>query len=763
MSVSLTYNPNITAEVARRRAEGLDLGDARKLAEHEDRERNLGVSHTQNLARLALNWDGSKATTAKVGLLGDTTTLYCNNCYFFLNAAVTMNLKVCAIWSTGLGGYTYYYDPSVPAANTYGVYYASSCSTAAGNAGCVQTSDAQARAATDCAPSPGGLGTRSPSIFNLGMSIEAYFSGSAGFNFEIKSDGIAAAKTYPSTCTKAASNGDSFAEGLKASGSKCLASSLPAPFDNPVTLPTITVSVAAVPVQLDTEILLKGAGYVEATMPNFKLSFGASAAVACKLGGKVSFTEIPSNYIPVLDTVIYKDFTATYSTLPFVLSGFDKSALATDITFTPQTTLKVWKAIPIYTSPIYQMKYSLTTGSSARRLGYSLSAFRNLQTCSSGLNSAAAVKGAIGVALGPVKTFDAVKAVTAGIIDLDTKTSTPGVSGFNVDLIPFTILADPSSNALAATGALSSDATSKCVTVGQSVSTGGSTSAGGGGGGGGGGFGAPASDNGAPLALGLALGLGLVAPLLVVGFILYFRYEEGQRGEGKSAPGAHDPARAVPRAEAGDGGATSRRGRASPPLPGAFPGDPEGPMENPTWRASGRAPNLDRTEIPAPRRAASSPARRQPAEARGAPSVAAVAAELREAAARLTEAAIARRETASPSRRRSHAEQDASVRELERRAHTVRELREHVKDLEVATEDLEIGIEEEMGALGARLDELRAQRPPVGVARESEPRGGGAWRHAAPRSASPSRRQRARDAPVSPIVRLAMLEQGWRR
>jgi hypothetical protein len=484
MSVSLTYNPNITAEVARRRAEGLDLGDARELAEHEDRERTLGVSKTETLARLALNWDGSKATTAKVGLLGDTTTLYCNNCYFYLNAAVTMNLKVCAIWQSG--GTTYYYDPSVPATQTKGVYYASgACASGPEHAGCKTTSDTAARAATDCKPiADGGLGTSTPGMFNLGMSIEAFFEGSAGFNFEIKSDGIAAAKAYPSTCTKAASNSDSFTEGLKASGSKCSASSLPAPFDKPVTLPTITVSVAAVPVQLDTEIMLKGAGYVEASMPNFKLSFGASAAVTCKLGGRVQFKEIPLSYIPELDTALYKDFTATYSKLPFVLSGFDNSALATDITFTPITTLKVWKAIPIYTSPIYQMKYSLTTGSSARRLGYSLPAFRNLQTCSSGLNSAAVVKGGIGVALGTVKTFDAVKAVTAGVIDLNTKT---GVSSFDVDLISAKTLADPSSNALAATGALSSDAASKCVTVGQSVSTGGNIPASGGGGASGGG------------------------------------------------------------------------------------------------------------------------------------------------------------------------------------------------------------------------------------------------------------------------------------
>ena len=69
LSMKLVYNPNITAEVARRRAEGRDLGDERRLAEHEEHERRLGISFNQQLTNFRVNYDGSKATTPKIGLL----------------------------------------------------------------------------------------------------------------------------------------------------------------------------------------------------------------------------------------------------------------------------------------------------------------------------------------------------------------------------------------------------------------------------------------------------------------------------------------------------------------------------------------------------------------------------------------------------------------------------------------------------------------------------------------------------------------------
>jgi hypothetical protein len=481
MSMKLTYNPNITAEVARRRAAGMDLGDERRLAEHEERERRLGASVTKSLADFALNWDpaSQKAVTEKVGLV-DTTTLYCNNCYFYLNAAVTVNLKVCAI-SKASG--TSYYDTSVPPSQTKGVYSVSSgtCPTGAADAGC-KTSAALALAATDCKPaSEGGLGTSEAptSLFNLGMTVEAYFQGSVGFNFEVKSDGISAAKGFPSACSKSASG-------------SCTPTSLPAPFDKPVVIPTITVTVGAIPVELDPEITLKGAGYVDAIMPNFKLSFGASASVAAKLGGSVSFKEIPSSYVPSLTQIVHKDFSAAYNTLPFSLSGFTTAALATDFTFTPYVLLKVWKTFPVTASPIYQLKYSLAA-QTARRLGYSLAALRELSTCASGTaSSSASVAGSLGVTIGPVRTFDIVKKATGGSVDLSAIT---GASSFDKELIPLTTLASPASTKIDASGALSATAAGTCASVNTPIYAAGSVS--------GGASSAAAAGNSVALGLGL--------------------------------------------------------------------------------------------------------------------------------------------------------------------------------------------------------------------------------------------------------------------
>jgi hypothetical protein len=478
MSMKLVFNPNITAEVARRRAAGMDLGDAQRLAEHEERGRRLPISFSQQLANFRVNWDGTKATTNKIGLLGasDTTSLYCNNCYFYLTAAVNLNLKVCAIiGSTPGASYTYYYDANVPVTQTYGHYTSSSCRTDDANKGCSSTGgDAAAKARTDCkSVADGGLGTPTPLTFDFGMSVEAFFEGSAGFNFEIKSDGISAAKGFPTTCT----SGDSYA---------CEAQTLPAPLNAPVVISTITVPVAGIPVTIDPTIQLKAAGWVNAQMPQFRLSFGASASVTAKLGGKVTFSKIG-----VTPTIVpYGTFTPQYSVLPFTMSGFTDAALSTDVMIVPVTKLTVWKLVPFVVEPKYQYKYNLAA-KTARRLGYGAAA-RELQTCASGqAKSSAGVKGALGVTLEAVRTFAAVKAVTN--VDLNAH---PVLSSFNAELLPFTPIVNPANNEIAVTGALSTTAAGTCVKVGDTVSTGGSTSAGGGGGGGGGGASATSTSTG---------------------------------------------------------------------------------------------------------------------------------------------------------------------------------------------------------------------------------------------------------------------------
>ena len=414
MAASLVFNPNVTAEVARRRAEGREVG----------LERHLGVSYTKPLASFAVNWDASSqaAATPKLGIV-DTTSLYCNNCYFYLNAALTVNVLVCAI--RGPSTAPKFYD------NNNGAGVAD-------------------RASTDCKTTSGGLNTPVPSLtFDLGMSVEAYFQGDAGFSFEIKSDGIAAANGWPSSCT----SGDS---------SSCVRQNFPIPAK---ALETILVSVAGVPVTVDTSITLKGAGWVNAAMSTFRLSFGASAKVSAKLGGKVSFSTLGSTFIPTLTPTVYKDFSAQYSQLPFSLSGFTAAAVATDATIFPIVTLTVWKVVPFEVTPQIQLKYSLAA-QTARRLGTGAAGARELETCASGSStSSATVVGALGVKILQVRTFGVVQAATT----LDLSAIGPAVSAFDVVLIPETPLASPADTTFSVSGALATTAMGTCAKVGTSI------------------------------------------------------------------------------------------------------------------------------------------------------------------------------------------------------------------------------------------------------------------------------------------------------
>jgi hypothetical protein len=289
------------------------------------------------------------------------------------------------------------------------------------------------------------------------MEVEAFFEGAVGFNFEIKSDGVSAAKGWPSSCTSG--------------GSKlCALAAFPAPLDKAVELDEIKVVVGSVPVFIKPSIQLKGAGWVNAAMPDFKLSFGASASVLVKLGGKFAFNGIPNDFKPVVTTTPYTTFSPFYDQLPFTLSGFTKAALTTDVTVSPSISLLVWKMFPFDVQPLVGLKYTLAA-QAERRLG---SGARELQTCAAGTaKSSALIQGALGVALREVKTFQAVKSVTSDTLDL-TKFA---LSSFDTVLIPPTTLADSASTSFSTSDALSATALSTCVAVGSPISTGGSISA----------------------------------------------------------------------------------------------------------------------------------------------------------------------------------------------------------------------------------------------------------------------------------------------
>jgi hypothetical protein len=93
---------------------------------------------------------GVTAKQAKYQFLSVDNALYCEDCFFYAGATLNVNINVCAISYTG--GYTKFYDANLPAdvaQKMFGYYWSSSC--ASGDNSCTGfSSNADARAKTDC-------------------------------------------------------------------------------------------------------------------------------------------------------------------------------------------------------------------------------------------------------------------------------------------------------------------------------------------------------------------------------------------------------------------------------------------------------------------------------------------------------------------------------------------------------------------------------------------------------------------------------------
>jgi hypothetical protein len=459
-----------------------------------------------------------------------------------VGATLKINVQVCAIvqGTVARGGYTYYYDASMPKNvidSGFGYYYNSFSDS---NPGAVATSDADARAKTDC----GALGTKKPTYFQVGLSAEAFFEGQAAFNFAVMSDGITAKPplAFPSTCNTPSFN--------------CVPTQIPGL--NPVVIPTITVTVAGLPITIDPTITLKAAAVGSLDMPDFRLQFGASASVNVKLGGKVSFKELPSSGLPTIQVVPYNTFTTSFSTLPFILSGFKAAAGSIDATIVPEVQVKIWKILPFTIMPIYNMVHKLELGGS-RQLGLrggeeqeAGHAQRSLAACSSGqVSSSATAQGALGVRLDSITAFEMVESVTG----VDLKTAVWGlVAGYDQQLIDTTVIVDPKTASFSVDGAVPAAATA-CVAVGSSIGTGGAISAGGGGGGSGSG-GSSASGTGASSSggssgltggalIGVIVGCSVLV-LLIIGAVCYFVFvRKGKASAGGGVVSSKNPAAAA--------------------------------------------------------------------------------------------------------------------------------------------------------------------------------------------------------------------------
>ena len=416
LRLHLEHSPDGAREVARRRAAGLYVG------------RELAITGKESVSR-GVNWNNNAASpaaaTASLPLFSSQpNALYCSNCYFYLQATLNVDIKVCGML-TPTTLYTQFYDASLPSAvvtTGKGYWWAS----AALNDG-VSTSAANARARTDCE----ALGTGDPKLavqtqtFNLGMDVKAYFTGSAGFGLTIRSDGIpsSTALALPVGCTSPSS------------------ACAPADLVAPVRLDTITLAAGGLPVTLDTTLSLQAAAAVTFTPQSaLNLQLGASAIATLKLGGGVAISKVDFPFLPALltptltptmTTLPFVTFNPTYNTTPLILSGFTASAEGLlDVTLVPRIDLVVWKVLPFTITPAISLVYGQAPGS-----GRALRSSRALSSnaCPAGqVATTATAFGALGVRLGTVTAGPLIKAGTG--LDL---TASPLTSAFNaLPLIP---------------------------------------------------------------------------------------------------------------------------------------------------------------------------------------------------------------------------------------------------------------------------------------------------------------------------------------
>jgi len=509
LKFDLQHTPDIAQGVARRRAAGLYVG------------RELAVTYAKT-ASFGANWNGktgvdAAATVPKLSLFDapDDSVLYCQNCYFYLSATLNVNVQVCAIYIAG--GYTYNLDASLPAAvvaDGYGYYYTT---TPGGKVGALDSagkgfaSATAAAAMTDCGAA--GLAVPVPSSFNLGFGAKVWFEGSAGFNFAVKSDGISKALAFPTACT--------------GSSAACATAQLPGV--GPITVPTITVPLGGVALTIDAIVTLNGAGNTNLQMPKFKLQLGAAASVAIKLGGGVSFSGLNGNWLPSsIAKTAYSTFTATFQSLPFIMSDFTAASGGIDVTLAPSIAMQLWKFIPITAQPQTTFTNTLAVNKRALRGEESEEAARELgTTCASGtVTSTSAAAGALGVVLLPIKFLATVKTLTGYDASSVSSDST---------IIPQTVLVDPTATSYAVTGAVDA-AASGCVTVGTPVSSAGTLTPGGPGGGGsvsaGAAAAAAASDN--SLSAGAIVGI-VIGVLILVGLIAFGLWKYNAMTVAKSA------------------------------------------------------------------------------------------------------------------------------------------------------------------------------------------------------------------------------------
>lgn len=185
---------------------------------------------------------------------------------------------------------------------------------------------------------------------NLAFSVDARIEGTAGLSALVRSDGI---DYQVSSCP--------YSNDRDITKESCINTVLP---DTP--LPSIVVYAGAVPISVTPRVRIDAAGYATAYMPGY-LQAGANATASVTLGATVSLAGL--GLMPSFTGL--STFSATWGTVPFVMTGFNQFSGDVVAHFYPQVTLAVLDSVPVYAKPRVEVKVSVAL-SWARRMLESL-------------------------------------------------------------------------------------------------------------------------------------------------------------------------------------------------------------------------------------------------------------------------------------------------------------------------------------------------------------------------------------------------------
>ena len=343
---------------------------------------------------VSINWNGikgsgAKANTASIELIPSSTGLLtCTDCYAYIEAAYSITFQFC-IGVDEPAGTTWFFTSEDPdgsmGSGPWSSYPSWSASTTAVNmADCVASLAPWVAAGTGTpfsmpmypnsvtAASATHVNSLRNKAVNMAFNVDAYVTGSAGFNFVLGSAGFTTAgKT--SSCAFAATTTDS---------STCLTTGTATTLfsiTTPINIPIATGVTAAISGSVSAAVIYSGS-------ITGAVSIGAGAYVTdAKLGGQVKITDFQAiasscttgaqaciDQLTASPNVMaaYTNFPLTYSGKPLTVKINQAAAAAVDATLFVNTVITLDNAIPITAVTATQFSASVALGTARRSLRF---------------------------------------------------------------------------------------------------------------------------------------------------------------------------------------------------------------------------------------------------------------------------------------------------------------------------------------------------------------------------------------------------------